>query len=183
MSRIGKNPITIPNGVTVNYANNQITVKGPKGELQIAVHSRIKVELTDGIIQVNRKSESKTDRSLHGLSRTLIANMVEGVTKGYEKKLEIIGVGYRAAIQGSKLTLSLGFSHPIEFTAPQGVTISIDAEKKNLLTISGTDKQMIGEVAAKIRSYKKPEPYKGKGIRYLGEHIIRKAGKAAAKDK
>jgi large subunit ribosomal protein L6 len=183
MSRIGKNPITIPSGVTITSEKNQVTVKGPKGELHLAVHPRMKIEIADGVLQVTRKSESKTDRSLHGLSRTLIANMVEGVTKGYEKKLEIIGVGYRAAIQGSKLTLSLGFSHPVEFTAPNGVNISIDAEKKNLLTISGSDKQMIGEVAAKIRSFKKPEPYKGKGIRYLGEHIIRKAGKAAAKDK
>ncbi len=184
MSRIGKLPITIPNGVTVEKRpGNVVHVKGPKGELNMPVHEKITVEIVEGKVNVTRSSEQKLDRSLHGLSRTLISNMIEGVTKGFSKQLEIQGVGYRASMQGSKLVLALGYSHPIEFQAPQGITISIDAEKKNILTISGTNKQTIGEVAAKIRSYRKPEPYKGKGIRYVGEHVARKAGKAAAKEK
>lgn len=184
MSRIGKNPIKIPSGVTVEKREgNIIFVKGSKGELSLAVRKEIEVEIQDGILTCKRKSESKEDRSLHGLSRTLLMNMVEGVTKGFEKRLEIQGVGYRGTLQGSKITLSLGYSHPIEYQAPKGITLTIDPEKKNIIIISGIDKQLIGEVAAKIRSYRKPEPYKGKGIRYVGEHIIRKPGKAAAKEK
>lgn len=183
MSRIGKNPIKIPNGVTVEIAHHVVTVKGPKGELKTKLNSRVSLEIKDGVATVNRATENKIDRSLHGLSRTLVANMVEGVTKGFEKKLEILGVGYRAQVQGTKLSLTLGFSHPIEFPFPAGITITIDAEKKNILIIAGADKQLIGEVAAKIRSFKKPEPYKGKGIRYLGEYVARKAGKAASKEK
>ncbi len=184
MSRIGKNPITIPAGVTLDRRdNNVIHVKGPKGELSLAVHPKITVEIVDGILTCKRSSDSKTDKSLHGLTRTLIMNMIEGVTKGFEKKLEIQGVGYRAAIQGSKVNLTLGYSHPIEYELPKGITVAIDPDKKNIMIVSGTDKQMVGEVAAQIRSYRKPEPYKGKGIRYLGEHIVRKAGKAASKEK
>ncbi len=184
MSRIGKQPVTIPAGVTVEQrTGNIIFVKGPKGELTLPLHERVKVEIADGKVTVVRTSEEKIDKSLHGLSRTLISNMVEGVTKGFTKQLEIQGVGYRAAMQGSKLVLSLGYSHPVEFVPPKGITITIDPEKKNILTITGCNKQVIGEVAAKIRSYRKPEPYKGKGIRYVGEYVARKAGKAASKEK
>jgi large subunit ribosomal protein L6 len=184
MSRIGKNPIAIPSGVTVDKRDhNAVHVKGPKGELNLAVNDRINVEIANGTVTCSRKSDGKIDRSLHGLSRTLIANMIEGVTKGFEKRLEIQGVGYRVAIQGSKVVLNLGHSHPIEYQVPKGITMAVDQEKKNIIIITGSDKQLIGEVAAKIRSFRKPEPYKGKGIRYLGEHIVRKAGKAAAKEK
>lgn len=186
MSRIGKLPIPVPSGVTVEKRDgNVIFVKGPKGELSFPIHDLIKVEIKDDQVICTRTTEEKIQKSLHGLSRTLIANMIEGVTNGFQKKLEIQGVGYRANIQGNKVVLSLGYSHPIEYTPPEGTKIEIDAEKKNILIISGTNKQIVGEVAAKIRSYRKPEPYKGKGIRYEGEHVSRKAGKAAAaaKDK
>jgi large subunit ribosomal protein L6 len=183
MSRIGKQPVKIPNGVTVELKGQQLSVKGPKGELKLDIHSNIKAEVTPEAITLTRKNDSKLSKSLHGLTRSLLNNMVEGVTTGFEKKLEILGVGYRAAIAGTKLTLNLGFSHPVEFQAPQGIAIEIDKEKKNILIIKGIDKQLLGEVAAKIRSYKKPEPYKGKGIRYVGEYVAQKAGKAAGKDK
>ncbi len=184
MSRIGKNPIAVPNGVTIEInPDNLVTIKGPKGELRLQLHKRIKLEIADGTMTCTRKSESQQDRSLHGLSRTLLANMVEGVTKGFEKKLEIQGVGYRAAMEGKKINLSLGYSHPVIYNPPEEIKVEIDKDKKNILIITGIDKQMVGEVAAKIRGFKKPEPYKGKGIRYLGEHIVRKAGKAAGKDK
>jgi len=181
MSRIGKLPITIPNGVTVEKRDgNLIVVKGPKGELSFPIHELINVEIKDNEVVCTRTTEEKIQKSLHGLSRTLIANMIEGVTDGFQKRLEIQGVGYRANIQGNKCVLSLGYSHPIEYTAPEGIKIELDAEKKNVLVVSGVNKQVVGEVAAKIRSYRKPEPYKGKGIRYEGEHVQRKAGKAAA---
>lgn len=184
MSRIGKLPITIPNGVTVEKRDgNLIHVKGPKGEISFPIHKDIIVEIADGTVLCKRPSEQRQHKSLHGLSRTIIANMIEGVTKSFEKRLEIQGVGYRVNIQGRKAVLNLGFSHPIEFEPPEGITIAVDAEKKNIIIISGVNKQMVGEVAAKIRSYRKPEPYKGKGIRYENEVITRKAGKAAAKDK
>lgn len=184
MSRIGKNPVTIPAGVTVEKrGDSTIFVKGPKGELTFTFHSRMNFEIANSTLTCKRASESKMDRSLHGLTRTLVANMIEGVTKGFEKKLEVHGVGYRVAIQGSKMVLNLGHSHPIEYAIPQGIKVEIDKEKKNIIIVTGTNKQLIGEVAAKIRSFRKPEPYKGKGIRYLGEHIVRKAGKAAAKEK
>lgn len=183
MSRIGKNPVQVPNGVTVTVNGNTVSVKGPKGELTQTFHDNMKIIVADGNVTVERPNNVKLNKGLHGLTRTLIANMIEGVTKGYEKQLEILGVGYRAAIAGSKLTLSLGFSHPIEFPAPAGITIEIDKEKKNILIIKGADKQLLGEVAAKIRGFKKPEPYKGKGIRYLGEYVPQKAGKAASKEK
>ena len=181
MSRIGKQPVTIPKGVTTELKDgNTLFVKGPKGELTIAIHKNIKVEIKDDTIICTRKNDEKLNRSLHGLSRSLIANMIEGVTDGFEKRLEIQGVGYRAAVQGKNITLSLGFSHPIDYTPPEGVTLAIDQEKKNVIIVSGIDKQLVGESAAKIRSYKKPEPYKGKGIRYEGEHVARKAGKVAS---
>lgn len=183
MSRIGKQPVKLPAGVTVELKGQHISVKGPKGELKLDIHPNISAGVTAEEITLTRKNDSKLSKSLHGLTRSLLNNMVEGVTQGFEKKLEILGVGYRAAIAGTKLTLNLGFSHPIEFQAPQGIAIEIDKEKKNILIIKGIDKQLLGEVAAKIRSYKKPEPYKGKGIRYLGEYVAQKAGKAAGKDK
>jgi large subunit ribosomal protein L6 len=158
-----------------------VTVKGPKGELSERIHEKIKVEQKDNQVICTRAGDDKFSRSLHGLSRSLIANMIEGTTKGFEKRLEIIGVGYKAQTSGSKVTLNLGFSHPIEYTAPDGVIFEIDKDKKNILIVSGTSKQMVGEAAAKVRSYRKPEPYKGKGIRYVDEYVPRKAGKAVAK--
>ncbi len=183
MSRIGKNPIQVPSGVTVTMNGNTISVKGPKGELTQSFHPNMKIELADGQLTVSRPNDLKLNRSLHGLTRTLLANMIEGVTKGFERQLEILGVGYRASVGGSKLNLSLGFSHPIEFVIPQGITIEQDKDKKNILIIRGFDKQLLGEVASKIRSFRKPEPYKGKGIRYVGEYVAQKAGKTAGKDK
>jgi large subunit ribosomal protein L6 len=183
MSRIGKLPITVPNGVTVTINGVNVKVKGPKGELEFNFHPRAKIELDGSTLKVVRDSEEKIDKSLHGVTRTLLANMVEGVSKGFVKQLEIQGVGYRAQLAGSKLTLFLGFSHSIEFMAPKGIQITIDPEKKNIITVAGIDKQLVGEVSAKIREYKKPEPYKGKGIRYVGEYVQRKAGKAAAGSK
>ena len=181
MSRIGKLPITIPNGVTVDVKGTHVKVKGSKGELEFTFHPRANIQLDGSTLKVVRTSEEKIDKSLHGVTRTLLSNMVEGVSKGYSKQLEIQGVGYRAQMAGSKLTLFLGFSHPIEFNAPKGIQITIDPEKKNIITVAGIDKQLVGEVAAKIREFKKPEPYKGKGIRFLGEEIRRKAGKSAGK--
>ncbi|MCC7196646.1 50S ribosomal protein L6 [Candidatus Peregrinibacteria bacterium] len=184
MSRIGKLPIQIPSGVTVTKSeDNTVLAKGPKGELKFQFHPMVSFEIEGSQILCKRKDESKTARSLHGLSRTLLLNMVEGVSKGFEKKLEIHGVGYRVAVQGTKVVLNLGHSHPIEYPLPTGIKVEIDKEKKNIMTVMGADKQMVGQVAANIRSFRKPEPYKGKGIRYMGEHIVRKAGKAAAKDK
>ena len=182
MSRIGKNPVQVPAGVTVTINGNTVSVKGPKGELTQTFHPNMTVALVDNQIVVTRPNDLKLNRALHGLTRSLLSNMVTGVTTGYEKQLEILGVGYRAAVAGSKLTLNLGFSHPIEFNAPKGITIEIDKDKKNILIIKGSDKQVLGEVAAKIRGFKKPEPYKGKGIRYVGEYVAQKAGKAASKD-
>lgn len=183
MSRIGKNPIQIPSGVTVTVDGKTISVKGPKGELKQTFHDNMLISVKDNQVVVERPNNVKLNKGLHGLTRTLIANMIEGVTKGYEKQLEILGVGYRAAISGTKLTLALGFSHPIEFPAPAGISIELDKDKKNIIIIKGADKQLLGEVAAKIRGFKKPEPYKGKGIRYLGEYVPQKAGKAASKEK
>lgn len=177
MSRIGKLPIEIPEGVTVSLKGSTIIVKGPKGENSFTFHPRMKITFKDQQILVERSS--KSDSNLHGLTRTLIANLIAGIQKGFEKKLEIHGVGYRAEVKGNKLILLVGFSHPIEYTAPPGITFSLDPEKKNILAISGFDKQLVGEAAAKIRSFRKPEPYKGKGIRYLGEKIRLKAGKTA----
>ncbi|MDP4007709.1 MAG: 50S ribosomal protein L6 [Candidatus Peregrinibacteria bacterium] len=181
MSRIGKQKIEIPSGVEVNLTGQILHVKSPKGELTLDVHPVIQIEISEGCILVKRSTEDKLDRGLHGLTRSLVSNMVEGVTKGFEKRLEILGVGYRAQVQGTKLVLSLGHSHPIEYPAPDGITLSIDAEKKNIVIVSGIDKQKVGQVAAEIREFRKPEPYKGKGVRYLGEFVRRKAGKSAAK--
>lgn len=178
MSRIGKEPVAIPDGVDVTVAGGVCTVRGPKAELSHPVHPDITVEVADGLVVVTRPSDAREHRSLHGLTRSLIANMVEGVTKGYERSLEIVGVGYRAAARGSDgITLQVGYSHPVEIDAPDGITFAVPSA--NRITISGADKQQVGQVAANIRAVRRPEPYKGKGIRYAGEQIRRKAGKAA----
>lgn len=181
MSRIGRMPIEIPAGVTVDLQGQHITVKGPKGELSRDIHEDIKVAVEGNEILVTRPSDNKNHRALHGLTRALVANMVTGVHDGFSKKLEINGVGYRAAKQGNKLVLTLGFSHPVEMEAPAGITI--DVPNQTEIVVSGADKEVVGAVAADIRKWRKPEPYKGKGIRYEGEVVRRKAGKAGAKGK
>lgn len=184
MSRIGKLPVPLSDKVDFSIdADNVITVKGDKGTSTLQIHPNLSVEKSENEILVKRHSEIKQDRALHGLYRSLINNMVIGVTEGYTKRLEIIGVGFRAAINGDVLELNLGYSHPIFFVAPQGITVDVDTKsKKNpVVVVSGIDKELVGQVAAKIRSFRKPEPYKGKGIRYEGEQIRRKAGKSAAK--
>ena len=182
MSRIGRAPITIPAGVTFKLEDgNKVTVKGPKGELSRTLHPDMKITMEDGVVTVTRPSEDKMHKSLHGLTRTLINNMVVGVTEGYTKNLEINGVGYRAVRQGKNLNLSLGFSHPVIVEPPAG--IELDAPAANKIVITGADKEVVGGIAAKIRSLRGPEPYKGEGIKYEGEHIRRKVGKAGAKGK
>lgn len=176
MSRIGKLPITIPAGVTVTVdENNTVTVKGPKGELKQDINKDMIIEQADGVLTVKRPSDNKNHRSLHGLTRSLIFNMVEGVTNGYQKSLEIIGVGYRAQMQGTKLVLNLGFSHPVEMDPPAGITVETPSATK--IIVKGIDKQVVGEFAADIRKWRKPEPYKGKGVRYEGEYVRQKEGK------
>jgi len=180
MSRIGKQPIAIPAGVTVTLEEgNHITVKGPKGTLNRKLVPDMHIAIEDGHINVTRPNDLKKSKSLHGLTRTLIHNMVEGVTKGYTKTLEIVGVGYRAAKTGSELTLTLGYSHPVKMTDPDGVTSTCETQTK--IVITGIDKERVGQYAADIRAKKPPEPYKGKGIKYAGERIIRKAGKTGKK--
>ncbi|GJM32743.1 MAG: 50S ribosomal protein L6 [Saprospiraceae bacterium] len=184
MSRIGKAPITIPGGVDINVNKaNLVTIKGPKGELMQQIDPDLAVEVEDGELVVKRPTDSKRHRSLHGLYRSLIANMVEGVSNGYVIELEVIGVGYRVNNMGQLLELTLGFSHPIYFYIPEEVKIEAKMEKgKNpMIRLESVDKQLIGQVAAKIRAFRKPEPYKGKGIRFMGEEIRRKAGKTAGK--
>ena len=177
MSRIGKKPIAIPDGVTVEIKPELISVKGPKGELDQAVSGDMKVLQSDATLTVERPTDRGEHRALHGLTRSLIANMVEGVTQGYEKRLEIQGVGYRARLQGNALELSVGYSHPISVTAPDGIEFEVPAPTQ--IVVRGIDKQLVGEVAARIRRTRPPEPYKGKGIRYEGEHVRRKVGKRA----
>jgi large subunit ribosomal protein L6 len=176
MSRIGKAPITVPKGVEVKQSGSSMEVKGPKGALSQAIPSGIALQIDGGVITVKRQDDTKPMRSLHGLLRTLIANMVTGVTEGFSKRLEIVGIGYRANLQGRNLQLSLGYSHPINYAIPDGIEVAVD--KQTAITVTGVDKQKVGQVAAEIRSFKKPEPYKGKGIRYVGEQVRRKAGKA-----
>ncbi len=176
MSRIGRLPVTVPSGVEVTIDGQSVQVKGPKGALSHTVAAPIVVALEDGSITVTRPDDERRNRSLHGLTRTLIANMVEGVTSGYEKKLEIVGTGYRVAAKGSDLEFALGYSHPITVTAPEGITFATDGPLR--LSVQGIDKQQVGEVAANIRKLRKPDPYKGKGVRYAGEQIRRKVGKA-----
>ena len=178
MSRVGRKPIPIAAGVKVQKSGQNVTVTGPKGELAALVHPEIAVEIKDSLITVARSSDLKAHRALHGLWRALLANMVRGVTEGYVKKLELVGVGYRAELKGKKLQLMLGFSHPILFQPPEG--IKIEAASQTSITISGIDRALVGQVAAKIRSFRPPEPYKGKGVKYEGEYVRRKAGKAAA---
>ena len=178
MSRVGRKPISIVKGVTVTKKDRQIVVKGPKGELSTTVHPDITVEVNQEQVLVSRHADDGAHRALHGLWRALIQNMINGVTQGYSQKLEIVGVGYRAEMKGHKLQLMLGFSHPILFGPPEGV--KLEAPTQTSIMISGIDKQLVGLVAAKIRSFRPPEPYKGKGVKYEGEYIRRKAGKAAA---
>ena len=175
MSRIGKRPITIPDKVTVDIKDSHVTVKGPKGTLARELPSLVAVEQDGNVVQVVTQNESRIARQRHGLSRTLVANMVEGVSKGFEKKLQIQGVGYRAQAQGKKLTLNVGYSKPVEMEMPEGITVAV--EKNTEITVSGIDKEVVGNTAATIRGVRPPEPYKGKGIRYLGEMVRRKAGK------
>ena len=179
MSRIGKLPINIPNGVTITIDNGVLTVQGPKGTLKQALHPQVIIEQADNQLTVNVKNaDNKSQRSLWGLFRRLIDNMVVGVTEGFSKKLEINGVGFKAAVSGRNLLLQLGYSHPIDYAMPEGIDIVVE---KNVVTVSGIDKQVVGQTAAEIRSFKKPEPYKGKGIKYENEVVRRKVGKAAAK--
>ena len=176
MSRIGRNPIAVPAGVEVKVDGSTVTVKGPKGTLTKTVHSNMKVELDGAVVTVTRPDDSNLNKSLHGLTRTLIANMVEGVEKGYSKELEVNGVGYRVSVQGKDLVLNIGFSHQVIMPAPEGITV--EAPSPNKIVISGPDKQMVGQFAAEVREKRPPEPYKGKGIKYADEHIRRKEGKA-----
>ena len=177
MSRIGKLPVSVPKGVDVKYDGAMLAVKGPKGELKLNVHPDMKVVVDEGEIRVERPSEQQNHRALHGLTRSLVFNMVEGVTKGFTKTLEIVGVGYKAEPKGKGIVLSVGFSHTIDYTASEGVTLA--CPNPTTIVISGPDKADVGQAAAEIRNFRPPEPYKGKGIRYQGEQIRRKAGKTA----
>lgn len=176
MSRIGKLPITVPGGVDIKIEGQRVTIKGAKGELSLVVADPIRVALEDGQVLVTRPNDERESRALHGLTRTLLQNDIIGVTEGYAKQLEVVGTGYRVQQKGNGLELALGFSHPVLFDAPEGVTIAVEGNTK--ISVSGISKQAVGEVAANIRKLKKPEPYKGKGIRYAGENVRRKAGKA-----
>jgi large subunit ribosomal protein L6 len=177
MSRIGKQPIELPSGVNVSISPGRVMVNGPLGELSQDVPARMKIEQSNGAITVARPTERGEDRALHGLTRSLIANMVEGVTKGFEKRLELQGVGYRAALQGADLRLDVGYSHPVVMKAPQGITFEVPRATE--IVVKGVDKQQVGQIAAEIRKVRPPEPYKGKGIRYAGEYVRRKVGKRA----
>lgn len=180
MSRIGKLPVTILNGVTITVGeDNTVTVKGPKGQLFEHISKDIIIEQEEGVLHIKRPSDEKRMRSLHGLSRTLINNMVVGVTSGYTKNLDIVGVGYRAQKQGNKLVLNIGYSHPVEFVEPAGITFEVPAPNK--IVVSGIDKQLVGQIAANIRATREPEPYKGKGIKYDTEVVLRKEGKTGKK--
>ena len=176
MSRIGRLPVTVPKGVDVTINGRQVTVKGPKGELSMVLAEPIEIAQNDGVLTVTRPSDEGEIRALHGLSRSLIANMVTGVTEGYRKTLEIVGVGYRVQARGSNLEFSLGFSHPVTVSPPEGITLRVETPTR--LVVEGIDKQQVGEVAANIRKLRKPDPYKGKGVRYQGEQVRRKVGKA-----
>jgi large subunit ribosomal protein L6 len=177
MSRIGRQPIELPSGVSVSISPGRVMVNGPLGELSQQVPQRMKVEQQDGSVLVSRPTDRGDDRALHGLTRSLIANMVQGVTGGFEKRLEIQGVGYRASLRGTDLELNVGFSHPVVLEAPAGITFDVPTPTE--IVVKGTDKQMVGQTAAEIRKVRKPEPYKGKGIRYEGEYVRRKVGKRA----
>jgi large subunit ribosomal protein L6 len=179
MSRIGNKPVAIPSGVTVSVEGNTVKVKGPKGELTQVFRPEMKVAVNDGKVVIERTGEEKAQKALHGLTRALIANMVQGVTGGYKKTLEIVGVGYKAEKKGNTLVLNVGYSHPVQYPEPAGIKLT--AQSPTVVVIEGTDKQKVGQVAAELRDVRPPEPYKGKGIRYQGEQVRRKAGKAGAK--
>jgi large subunit ribosomal protein L6 len=179
MSRIGKNPVEVPKGVDVKVDGQSIKVKGPKGELTRALHPSVVAVVEGGKILLKTKTESKLEKPFHGLSRTLVANMVTGVTQGFTKSLTLVGVGYRAAMQGKELNLTLGYSHPVKFNPPAGITIAVD--KQTTVIVTGSDKETVGQVAANIRGFRPPEPYHGKGVRYSDEQIITKVGKAGGK--
>ncbi|MGA0864050.1 MAG: 50S ribosomal protein L6 [Ilumatobacteraceae bacterium] len=179
MSRIGKAPISIPSGVEVTIAGRTVTVKGPKGTLSREVPGEISVRKEESTLLVERPNDERQNRAMHGLSRTLVSNMVVGVTEGFAKELDIVGVGYRAEAQGQNLRLALGFSHPVIVPAPEGITFEVPAQTK--IIVKGIDKELVGQVAADIRAIRKPEPYKGKGVRYANERVLRKAGKAGKK--
>jgi large subunit ribosomal protein L6 len=178
VSRVGRKPIAIAGGVTVSKSGQEVTIKGPKGELSARIHDDIGFEVKDNQVFITRKSDAKQHRSLHGLWRALMQNMVSGVTDGYQRKLELVGVGYKAEMKGKRVQLALGFSHPILLAPPE--TIKIETPTPTSILISGVDKALVGQIAAKIRSFRPPEPYKGKGVKYAGEYVRRKAGKAAA---
>ena len=177
MSRVGKKPIALPDKVQVDIRGSEVTVKGPKGELRRSFHPDMELALEDGILTVQRPTDHRTHRAMHGLTRALLANMVAGVSEGYSKNLEIVGTGYRAELQGEKLILYLGYSHPIEFAPPDGISFDVPRGGR-IVTVQGIDKELVGEIAARIRRQRPPEPYKGKGVRYQGEYVRRKAGKA-----
>lgn len=179
MSRIGKQPIPVPSAAKIEIKDDHLVVSGPKGEITQSLFPGFPVTMEDGVITVDRPGETGSDRSLHGLLRSLIANAVQGVSEGWTKQLEIIGVGYRAEVQGSNINLALGYSHPVIYPIPDGISVEVD--KQNRVTITGADKQQVGQVAAELRKLRKPDPYKGKGVRYAGEQIRRKVGKAGAK--
>ncbi|MGY8637302.1 50S ribosomal protein L6 [Bradyrhizobium sp. 14AA] len=175
MSRVGKRPVAVPSGVTATVDGQTVKMKGPKGQLQFVVHDDVEVKLENGQVKVNPRVETNRARALYGTARAQVANLVEGVTKGFEKKLEITGVGYRAAMQGKNLQLALGYSHDVVYAIPEGITITVP--KPTEITVTGSDIQRVGQVAAEIRAYRPPEPYKGKGVKYVGEFIFRKEGK------
>ena len=179
MSRIGKKPVTLPKGVAVEIQGNTVAVKGPKGELRRTLHTEMQVALADGQVTVSRPSDEKRHKALHGLSRTLVQNMVDGVSKGFSKTLEIQGVGYKAEAKPYGVNLIVGFSHPVKYEAPKGIKISV--ENNTVVKVEGADKEIVGQVAAELRAVRPPEPYKGKGVRYQGEQVRRKAGKTGAK--
>lgn len=180
MSRIGKKPIVVPDGVSVDISGRTIKVKGPKGELSWDFPGSMKVSVNDGLISVSRETDLKTDKALHGLTRSLISNMVTGVTQGYQKNLEIAGIGYRAQVAGNKITFTLGYSHPIEMHLPEGIKATVDP-KQVQITLTGIDKQLLGQVAASLRALRPPDAYKGKGVRYAGQRLKLKVGKAGKK--
>ena len=181
MSRIGKRPVSIPGNVKVSVDGRTVSVEGPKGKLSRELVSEVSIQMDNGVLTVSRKDDSKEARSLHGLSRTLVANMVEGVSNGFTKSLEMVGVGYRANLEGRVLNLAIGYSHPVKIDPPTGIEIAVEGANK--IHVKGADKQLVGDVAAEIRSIRPPEPYKGKGIKYAGEVIRRKAGKSGGKKK
>jgi large subunit ribosomal protein L6 len=179
MSRIGKKPVTVPQGVTLDLKGNEVAVKGPKGELRRRLHPEMQLALANGVLTVSRPSEEKKHKALHGLTRTLVQNMVDGVSKGFSRTLEIQGVGYKAEVKPYGVNLIVGFSHPVKYEAPKGIKISV--ENNTVVKIEGADKEAVGQVASELRAVRPPEPYKGKGIRYQGEQVRRKAGKTGAK--